>query len=90
MRVISQDGALDFNYDNISLLQHGEDISVIDQNNEAGIIAQYSSEEKAKAALEKLHTAYMKVIAQREKDGVTRYYEYPKVWQFPNDDAIGG
>ena len=67
MRVISQDGNIDYNYDNVFF-----ELDIADDNYNilcfAGdrrmpiSIAKYSTEEKAKRAMEMLHNAYVGII----------------------------
>lgn len=66
MRVISQDGAIDVPYENsvVFINTRGvRDKAFVRMqtigDNEASIMAQYSSEEKAKKAMEELRYAYM-------------------------------
>lgn len=66
MRVISQDGAIDVPYENsvVFIDTRGvRDKAFVRMqtigDNEASIMAQYSSEEKAKKAMEELRCAYM-------------------------------
>ena len=63
MRVISQDGKLDFPYENsvvfISLVDASEIRIVAIGDDDNVVIAKYSTEEKAKKAMEELRYAYM-------------------------------
>lgn len=65
MRVISQDGALDFPYENsiVFIDTRAKEATFVRMqaigDDEASIIAQYSTEEKAKEAMEELRCAYM-------------------------------
>ena len=62
MRVISQDGKLDFPYENsvvfISLVDASEIRIVAIGDDDNVVIAKYSTEEKAKKAMEMLRIAY--------------------------------
>ena len=62
MRVISQDGKLDFPYENsvvfISLVDASEIRIVAIGDDDNVVIAKYSTEEKAKKAMEMLRDAY--------------------------------
>ena len=63
MRVISQDGELDFPYENsvvfISLVDASEIRIVAIGDDDNVVIAKYSTEEKAKKAMEMLRDAYI-------------------------------
>ena len=63
MRVISQDGKLDFPYENsvvfINLVDASEIRIVAIGDDDDVVIAKYSTEEKAKKAMEELRYAYM-------------------------------
>ena len=63
MRVISQDGRLDFPYEEsvvfISLVDASEIRIVAIGDDDNVVIAKYSTEEKAKKAMEELRYAYM-------------------------------
>ena len=63
MRVISQDGKLDFPYENsvvfISLVDASEIRIVAIGDDDNVVIAKYSTEEKAKKAMEMLRDAYI-------------------------------
>ena len=62
MRVISQDGKLDFPYENsvvfISLVDASEIRIVAIGDDDDGMLAKYSTEEKAKKAMEMLRDTY--------------------------------
>lgn len=83
MRIISQDGCFDFNYDTTNLVVAGGFVKACPiSDSEVVIFANYASEDEAKKALFLLHKAYRSMHTIKTKDGVT-YYEPPKVWQFP-------
>ena len=87
MRIISQDGVLDFNYDLISLEVLGKEITAYEINGDNWIIAEYSTEEQAKKEVKRLHELYQKMIVQREKSGMVHYINLPKVFQFAADEV---
>lgn len=62
MRVISQDGRLDFPYERSIVFLSLEDATIVQiqaiGDDEAGTLAKYSTEEKAKKAMELLRIAY--------------------------------
>ena len=78
MRIISQDGKRDFNYENIDLeiFEHPSGKTLIFCNTMAftGIkLAQYSSKEKAEKAMNQLHMYCINECL---------------IWQFPREDEI--
>lgn len=62
MRVISQDGRLDFPYENSVVFIHPREKNIVQLqmtgDYESTMMAQYSTEEKAKKAMEMLRLAY--------------------------------
>lgn len=85
MRVISQDGAIDVPYENsvVFIDTRGvRDKAFVRMqtigDNEASIMAQYSSEEKAQKAMEMLREEYQKYASQN----------YMKVFQFPAEEEL--
>lgn len=100
MRVISQDGAIDVPYENsvvfidtrakyaafVRMQAIGDD--------EASIIAQYSTEEKAKEAMEELRCAYMchslVKMGQTPPDGIDEKLTMglSGVFEFPADEEL--
>lgn len=102
MRVISQDGMMDIQYENFSLGITGgnyitaiRDIVASPRVIADGILAKYSSKEKALKAMEMLRTTY---LSRMELDGgydrvngcyvQPNYWVLPKVFQFPADDEV--
>ena len=83
MRVISQDGKLDFPYENsvvfISLVDASEIRIVAIGDDDNVVIAKYSTEEKAKKAMEMLRDAYigMPIVMQNVdvSEDVSREFE---------------
>lgn len=63
MRVISQDGRLDFPYENSVVFIHPREKNIVQLqmtgDYESTMMAQYSTKEKAKKAMEKLREAYI-------------------------------
>lgn len=84
MRVISQDGTMDFPYKNsiVFIDTRAKDAVFVRMqaigDNEASIMAQYSTEEKAKKAMEMLREDYQKYASQN----------YMKVFQFPAEEEL--
>ena len=85
MRVISQDGTMDFPYENSIVFIDTRGVRdkafVRTQtigDNEASIMAQYSTEEKAKKAMEMLREDYKKCIK----------CHYLMTFQFPAEEEL--
>ena len=80
MRVISQDGTIDMPYESVIIQRFGREIYFLNKNL-IGVeqlvsdmdIATYSTEEKAKKAMEELRYAYM-------------CHSLAKMWQTPPDE----
>ena len=97
MRIISQDGTIDIPYDYFSLtIATGkyEDVEF------AGIychnlsspkgtkLAEYSSKEKAENAMEMLREKYKDYAKATNKSNFFTMFDYPKVFQFPQDEYV--
>lgn len=102
MRVISQNGTMDFPYDNSLVFLHESCIKgntcveiQLCGDTEIDTVAEYSTEEKAIKAMEMLREKY---LSRMELDGgydivnkcyvQPNYWVIPKVFQFPHDDEI--
>ena len=79
MRVISQDGTIDIPYESVIIQRFNSGIYFLNKNltgveplNDDMKIAEYSTEEKAKKAMEELRYAYM-------------CHSLAKMWQTPPD-----
>lgn len=59
MRVISQDGTIDMPYEQVIITRHDKSIYLMEHLTEDVEIAKYSTEEKAKKAMEMLRYAYI-------------------------------
>lgn len=85
MRVISQEGTLDIPYEQVVIQRFKGEIYFLNKNL-TGIddlvsdivIAKYSTEEKAKKAMEMLRKEYQKYASQN----------YMKVFQFPAEEEL--
>ena len=98
MRVISQDGKLDFPYENsvvfISLVDASEIRIVAIGDDDNVVIAKYSTEEKAKKAMEELRYAYICHIlvkmGQTPPDGIDEKLTMglSGVFQFPAEEEL--
>lgn len=88
MRVISQDGTMDFSYEMSTIFIYGriENAIAIQPvgDSEASIIGRYSSEEKATKAMEMLREAWINEAIEFTH-GI---YHRNIVFQFPQDDEI--
>ena len=85
MRVISQDGTLDIPYEQVVIQRFNGEIYFLNKNltgiDDLGsdiVIAKYSTEEKAKKAMEMLREEYQKYASQN----------YMKVFQFPAGEEL--
>lgn len=63
MRVISQDGTIDLPYEQVIITRHDKSIYLMEHLTNDVEIAKYSTEEKAKKAMEMLRIAYTGSIA---------------------------
>lgn len=99
MRVISQDGTMDFPYEISTFFIYPRTESIIAiqsaRDSEISIIARYSSEAKAVKAMEMLreeHLKYMEIEGHADLTGQgiiqPNFWVLPKVFQFPQDDEI--
>ena len=97
MRVISQDGTLDFLYELSTVRVYNEIISMgmCKDDSCRSIIARYSTEEKALKAMEMLREVYLKYMeieghADLTGQGIIQpnFWVLPKVFQFPQDAEI--
>lgn len=96
MRIISQDGRVDFPYEQF--------VVAIDATNEATILAfpvsvtddvhfnlaEYSTKEKAEKVVEMLRTEYGNYKQAIDRNGQLLAYSfnYPKVFRFPQDSEV--
>ena len=94
MRIISQDGTIDVPYErfiiSVNMQNQGEIIAWTGNNisdDECIVMAIYSSREKAEKAMEMLRNVYL----EYEKGMSTEYwfaFNFPKVFQFPQDEDV--
>ena len=101
MRVISQDGTIDIPYDSVIIQRFGREIYFLNKNL-IGVeqlvsdmdIATYSTEEKAKKAMEELRYAYMchtiVKMWQTPPDGIDEKLTMglSGVFQFPEEEEL--
>lgn len=101
MRVISQDGTMDYPYENSIVFIDTRGVRdkafVLMQaigDDEASIMAQYSTKEKAKKAMEELRMAYMchnlAKMGQTPPDGIDEKLTMglSGVFEFPADEEL--
>ena len=92
MRIISQDGLYDIEYEALAIRFHEDDRAII-----IGVplsinipnikLGEYSTEAKAQKAMEMLRNVYL----DYEKGMSTEYwfaFNFPKVFQFPQDEDV--
>ena len=95
MRVISQDGTIDIPYESVIIQRFGREIYFLNKNL-IGVeqlvsdmdIATYSTEEKAKKAMEMLRNNYLDFMTEATPDGNGFCFNQPKVFQFPKDEDV--
>ena len=89
MRIISQDGKLDFPYESCFVRRLGPQILVIFNNMDVPeeVLATYSTRDKAEMAMRKLRDNYSYVW--QLEHGLQAYYcDGSCVFQFPQEDKI--
>lgn len=88
MRVISQDGRLDFPYEESVIFINPVDASEVRMvaigDDDDGMIAEYSTEEKAKKAMEMLREAWINEAVEFE-DGICHRNI---IFQFPTEEEL--
>nr|DAV31429.1 MAG TPA: hypothetical protein [Caudoviricetes sp.] len=87
MRAISQNGKFDLPYENLAIFVEYENV-IARFENERYLLAQYSSEAKAIKAMEMLRTKYRKFQEITSENGRYFAFNYPKVFQFPQDSEV--
>lgn len=93
MRVIAQFGRLDVPYENFAFHITKDNYVVATRDSiaslaemELGVMAKYSSFEKAERAMEMLHVAYRELEVEKTyKEGL---YSFKNVFRFPQEDEI--
>ena len=95
MRVISQDGTIDVPYENFvfgitldNYISAVMDTAVRTTEVVNGIMAKYSSREKALKVMELLRESYLKFAHATNNDSFYTFFDNPKVFQFPADDEV--
>ena len=95
MRVISQDGTMDVPYENFvfgitldNYISAVMDTAVRPTEVVNGIMAKYSSREKALKVMELLREVYLKFAHATNDDSFYTFFDNPKVFLFPADDEV--
>ena len=101
MRIISQDGTMDVPYEMVVIQRFDEKIYLSNKNlsgfevTEDIVLAEYSTEAKAKKVIEMLHDKYLSRMelwgGYHEVYGCyvqPNYWVLPKVFQFPQDSEV--
>lgn len=96
MRIISQDGTIDVPYEQAiveyeACERNGEDVFyIIFARTEKSYfsIARYSTESKAQKAMEMLRKKYKDYAKATNKSNFFTMFDYPKVFQFPQDEDV--
>lgn len=84
MRVISQDGNFDVNYENATLeIYDSNSIFAYTDATQPRQMAKYSSRGNALKAMEMLHILY-----EDRECWNAYFYDYPKVFRFPSDEDL--
>ena len=95
MRIISQEGTIDIPYEQCVIQRFKEKIYFLNKNL-TGVeqlvcdieMASYSSEEKAEKAMEMLREKYKDYSIATNRSNVFKMFDYPKVFQFPQDEDM--
>ena len=88
MRIISQDGSIDVNYDRLTIGVFGCRISGYDVEGTTFTLAEYKTPEKAAEEMERLHLTYIKQRKVTTKTGAAFQENYPKVFKFRTDEEV--
>ena len=90
MRIISQNGAIDVPYE-MSAIRNDDNLIILCMAGETGkgsVIARYSTSEKAEKAMEMLREKYKDYAKATNKSNFFTMFDYPKVFQFPQDEDV--
>lgn len=95
MRVISQDGTIDVPYENFvfgitldNYISAVVNTAVRPTEVVNGIMAKYSSREKALKVMELLREVYLKFAHATNNDSFYAFFDNPKVFRFPADNEV--
>ena len=90
MRIISQNGTIDVPYE-MSAIRNDDKLIILCMVGETGkgsVIARYSTSEKAQKAMEMLREKYKDYAKATNKSNFFTMFDYPKVFQFPQDEDV--
>ena len=95
MRLISQNGEIDIPYEQCVIQRFKEKIYFLNKNL-TGVeqlvcdmeMASYSTEDKAEKAMEMLRGKYKDYAKATNKSNFFTMFDYPKVFQFPQDEDV--
>ena len=90
MRLISQNGEIDVPYE-MSAIRNDDGLIILCMAGETGkgsVIARYSTSEKAQKAMEMLREKYKDYAKATNKSNFFTMFDYPKVFQFPQDEDV--
>lgn len=90
MRIISQNGTVDVPYE-MSAIRNDDKLIILCMVGETGkgsVIARYSTSEKAQKAMEMLREKYKDYAKATNKSNFFTMFDYPKVFQFPQDEDV--
>lgn len=90
MRIISQDGTIDVPYE-MSAIRNDDKLIILCMAGETGkgsVIATYSTSEKAQKAMEMLREKYKDYAKATNRSNFFTMFDYPKVFQFPQDEDV--
>lgn len=94
MRIISQDGTIDFPYEQVIITRHDKSIYLMEHLTNDVEIAKYSTEEKAEEAMEELRMVYvchnLVKMGQTPPDGIDEKLTMglSGVFEFPADEEL--
>ena len=95
MRVISQDGTTDIQYENFTFsisidncINASRNLAASPRELFCGRIAEYSSRKKALKIMELLRESYLKFAHATNDDSFYTFFDNPKVFLFPADDEV--
>ena len=93
MIVISQNGTIDVPYENSMIFRDEENILYVMCGSDAGkitgiLLASYRTSEKAEKAMEMLREKYKDYAKATNKSNFFTMFDYPKVFQFPQDEDV--
>lgn len=94
MRIISQDGKVDLPYELVSISTHARNSwqviarPLTDAERLFCVMGEYSTEEKAKKAMEMLRMEFGNFAETSSTNGNYFAFDYPKLFRFPQDSEV--